>query len=100
LKLNEIGLLLYSVYADITCLPISTLLENTLFVENQGSAFGAMVTYTCKYGFQFVIEGDSNLDPTATIRKTVRCDEYGEWGPNFADCKRTKAQCTRWPHKK
>ena len=47
-----------------------------------------MVTYTCKYGYQFVIAGDRSLDPTSAIRKTVRCDANGQWGPNFEDCKR------------
>ena len=47
-----------------------------------------MVTYTCKYGYQFPIASDENLDPTSAIRKTVRCNLDGTWGPNFADCKR------------
>jgi len=74
----------------VTCQPISSLLKHVEFVENQGSEYGAMVTYTCKHGYQFVI-ADDNLDPTASIRKTVRCNLDGTWGPNFADCYRTSA---------
>ena len=72
----------------MTCEPISSLLDNYVFVENQGSSYGAMVTYTCKHNYQFII-ADENLDPTASIRKTVRCNLDGTWGPNFADCYRT-----------
>jgi len=78
--------------------PISYLLNNTLFIENQGSSYGAMVTYTCKYGYQFVITGDSNLDPTSAIRKTVRCNEQGQWEPDFADCKRRICQLSTVVH--
>jgi len=110
--------------AEVICEPISSLLKNALIVETQGSAYGAMVTYTCKYGYrqlytcistinisyinisyiceyavniyahackygyQFVIASDKNLDPTSAIRKTVRCNVDGRWGPNFADCQR------------
>jgi len=56
--------------------------------ESQGNLYGAMVTYTCNYGYQFVISGDRNLDPTSAIRKTVRCNQNGEWGPDFVDCER------------
>jgi len=78
-------------FAEVICEPITSLLKNALIVETQGSAYGAMVTYTCKYGYQFVIgtSDDKNLDPTSAIRKTVRCNLDGKWGPNFADCQRT-----------
>ena len=66
-----------------------SLLLNVVIVANQGNSYNSMVTYTCKYGYQFVIAGDNNLDPTSSIRKTVRCKEDGRWGPDLADCKRT-----------
>jgi len=48
-----------------------------------------MVTYTCRYGYQFVIDDDRDFDPTSAIRKTVRCNKNGKWGPDLTDCKRS-----------
>lgn len=70
--------------ADILCDPISSILMNEQMLQNQGNGYGALVTYTCRYGFQMSDAAESGV-PTV---KTVFCGEDGNWGPNFATCLR------------
>ena len=43
---------------------------------------GALVTYSCKYGYQMAnAAGD-----TTAVQVMIRCDENGNWGPNVVTC--------------
>jgi len=77
-----------SVCVETTCESVLTQVTNAMVLKSDGNSYGAFVTYICRYGNQFLDVTDTNVPEP----RTVRCNEDGNWGPNFADCLR-KLSC-------